>query len=440
VRGTLAFVVVLLAACGAASSSRPVVSAAEASRREACTTTRERWNIARVQAMSSGTSPHAYAIASGEPCQCGNGKIDTCTTHDRDCPRGNPHACDGVPIVERSFSDACDGKDLGGMTCERLGFAGGALSCTASCVIDTSACEWLPANAKSVPLSARETLTAMIANDDDELLVITAPLQKTSPITARRYDRDLHAVAETTLEGSFDGVAAIPHGFVVAVRDDLANPRKGAIYDVANPTPLFAFADGRVVSLWTVRGQDKTLRDPIALLTQTTGAEQVLRVRRGAQPVTTDARPTAQWNAEAVETPSGIVLPAGLFEPLVRVKSDGTSEEVAGPEACPVHATYAPGWLVWASSDMHPMITPVDDALRPRGTGSSLGAPRLDAPVFLGDWLWLGKNDFVRRDAGATIVHLARGPVEPMMLTPFAGALAIVWNRGPSAITLVPFP
>src|SRR5207253_10389220 len=136
--------------------------------------------------------------------------------------------------------------------------------------------------------------------------------------TARRYDRDLRVIGETTIAGSFDGVAAVPHGFIVAVRDDFATPRKGAIYDVTSPTPLFSFDDGRVVSLWTVRGQDRTLRDPIALLTPPDGHEQLLRVRRGERPVATAARPTSAWNAEAVETPTGIVLPSGPFEPLVR--------------------------------------------------------------------------------------------------------------------------
>ena len=338
------------------------------------------------------------------------------------------------------MTDACDGKDLGGMTCEKLGFAGGALSCSSGCVLDTTACEWFPANAKSTPLSQNEMLVAMIANDE-ELLVITEPPQSTSPITARRYDRDLHVTSETNIPGSLDGVAATSHGFIVAVRDDFAKPvRKAAIYDVGNPAPIFSFDDGRVVSMWTVRAQDRTLRDPIALLTPFDGHEQLLRVRRGERPVPTEARPsTNDRSAEAVETANGIVLPAGLFEPLLRVHADGSSEPVALPETCPVHARYTPGWLAWTGSDMRASIMPVDDALRSRGATASFDQ-RLDAPVVLGDWLWLGGNDFVRRDAGATIVHLARGPFAPIMLTPFAGALAIVWNRGPSALTLVSFP
>jgi hypothetical protein len=36
--------------------------------------------------------------------------------------------------------EQCDGADLGGQTCVGLGFAGGALGCTAGCTFDTSAC------------------------------------------------------------------------------------------------------------------------------------------------------------------------------------------------------------------------------------------------------------------------------------------------------------
>lgn len=40
----------------------------------------------------------------------------------------------------RESSEACDGSALGGQTCTGLGFGGGALSCTASCTYNTSAC------------------------------------------------------------------------------------------------------------------------------------------------------------------------------------------------------------------------------------------------------------------------------------------------------------
>ncbi|MBU1241481.1 hypothetical protein KKF84_09355 [Myxococcota bacterium] len=40
--------------------------------------------------------------------------------------------------------ESCDGTDLGGATCQAQGFLGGTLSCAASCLFDTSACEVPP--------------------------------------------------------------------------------------------------------------------------------------------------------------------------------------------------------------------------------------------------------------------------------------------------------
>lgn len=44
----------------------------------------------------------------------------------------------GDGIVE--FDEQCDGSDLGGATCESLGFSGGTLGCTSNCTYDTSNC------------------------------------------------------------------------------------------------------------------------------------------------------------------------------------------------------------------------------------------------------------------------------------------------------------
>src|SRR6185295_16415987 len=37
--------------------------------------------------------------------------------------------------------EECDGTDLGGQTCQGLGFPGGVLACTAECTLDTSGCQ-----------------------------------------------------------------------------------------------------------------------------------------------------------------------------------------------------------------------------------------------------------------------------------------------------------
>ncbi len=42
--------------------------------------------------------------------------------------------------------ETCDGTDFGGMTCQELGYEGGALSCTSECTLDTSGCGFLCGN------------------------------------------------------------------------------------------------------------------------------------------------------------------------------------------------------------------------------------------------------------------------------------------------------
>jgi hypothetical protein len=58
----------------------------------------------------------------------------------RDCDAGVPLSCEVCGDNQRQGGEACDGADLGGSTCEALGFAGGALSCSGSCAFDTSMC------------------------------------------------------------------------------------------------------------------------------------------------------------------------------------------------------------------------------------------------------------------------------------------------------------
>lgn len=84
--------------------------------------------------------------------QCGDGVVDAgegCDDGNRDntdgCPDdpaaggtcqpascGDSHLYDGI--------EECDTADLGGATCQSLGFAGGTLSCSATCLYDTSDC------------------------------------------------------------------------------------------------------------------------------------------------------------------------------------------------------------------------------------------------------------------------------------------------------------
>jgi hypothetical protein len=60
------------------------------------------------------------------------------------CRRNGPEACSGAPPVcgdgSSHPSEACDGGDLGGATCQALGYASGALSCTEQCRFDVGGC------------------------------------------------------------------------------------------------------------------------------------------------------------------------------------------------------------------------------------------------------------------------------------------------------------
>ncbi|MDH5671805.1 MAG: hypothetical protein OEZ06_06620 [Myxococcales bacterium] len=61
-----------------------------------------------------GSSAVGGGVAGGLGGACGNGSVDE--------------------------GEQCDGRDLGGMGCAELGFAGGALGCGSTCAFDTSSC------------------------------------------------------------------------------------------------------------------------------------------------------------------------------------------------------------------------------------------------------------------------------------------------------------
>jgi hypothetical protein len=62
--------------------------------------------------------------------------------HDlRACDAPPPAICEACGNGVREGGESCDGSDLGGASCQGLGFDGGVLACDASCMIDTAMCE-----------------------------------------------------------------------------------------------------------------------------------------------------------------------------------------------------------------------------------------------------------------------------------------------------------
>jgi hypothetical protein len=64
----------------------------------------------------------------------------SCTLDTTGCTEP-PRCGDGV---RNEPSEACDGADLGGATCQSVGFLGGTLACGADCTFDASACTGVP--------------------------------------------------------------------------------------------------------------------------------------------------------------------------------------------------------------------------------------------------------------------------------------------------------
>ncbi|PKN48103.1 MAG: hypothetical protein CVU59_00365 [Deltaproteobacteria bacterium HGW-Deltaproteobacteria-17] len=63
---------------------------------------------------------------------------DACTFDTTACEQGI-YCGDG--LIQEAWGETCDGDDLDGLTCEALGFYGGQLACGDDCTLDAAACE-----------------------------------------------------------------------------------------------------------------------------------------------------------------------------------------------------------------------------------------------------------------------------------------------------------
>jgi hypothetical protein len=75
-----------------------------------------------------GSAPCAFE----DPAACGNGVLDSCEV----CG-----SSDDGPVMCMDVTEACDGLELGGASCESLGYVSGALRCSQLCQIDLRDCE-----------------------------------------------------------------------------------------------------------------------------------------------------------------------------------------------------------------------------------------------------------------------------------------------------------
>lgn len=77
---------------------------------------------------------------------CGDGVIDPGEGCD-DANSIDDDTCNNACVLTtcgngfRDAAEECEGNDLGGATCESLGFGPGPLTCTATCLLDTSGCD-----------------------------------------------------------------------------------------------------------------------------------------------------------------------------------------------------------------------------------------------------------------------------------------------------------
>lgn len=111
-----------------------------------------------------------------------------------------PPVC-GDGVRNDGYGEACDGADLGGQTCESLGYAGGTLGCTATCELDESVCE-IPANCGDGAIDPNEECDGL---DLRAATCATATGHTTGVLTCRTSCQldtsDCHTCGDNNIDG-----------------------------------------------------------------------------------------------------------------------------------------------------------------------------------------------------------------------------------------------
>jgi hypothetical protein len=146
---------------------------------------------------------------------CGNGIRDTCAVCVSRC----------VPAI--SFTEPCDGADLGGNTCTSLGYEGGTLGCGTDCSFDVSRCVICAPTGPNLLSCGATTLAPpgevaglSLATSDDQT-AIAWTLANEGGVYIALHDQDLRLVANLGPIGHAGAspvpIAATPNGWVVAI-------------------------------------------------------------------------------------------------------------------------------------------------------------------------------------------------------------------------------
>lgn len=93
------------------------------------------------------THSEPVPVPKNQGIQCGDNRLGeysfSCAKHCRYSSCGRKNRCADAPIKCEKTREFCDGKNLGGMTCKKLGFFGGTLKCSTACAgFDVTSCQF----------------------------------------------------------------------------------------------------------------------------------------------------------------------------------------------------------------------------------------------------------------------------------------------------------
>jgi hypothetical protein len=188
--------------------------------------------VGRAEGLCTSPVPDPLAAARSPVCagafwcgtaSCGNGTRDTCAL------------CASRCAPAASFTEACDGADLGGKTCANLGYQGGTLGCGTDCSFDVSGCvicapmgpKLLSCGATTVAPPGEVAVLSLATSGDQTAIAWT--LANERGVYIALYDQNLRLVSNIGPIGHARGdwaipIAATPDGWVAAIPPNFFAP------------------------------------------------------------------------------------------------------------------------------------------------------------------------------------------------------------------------